>query len=1480
MYGSIGWNNMSQLSQSHMNLNRVPEAQRDHVTAALSEWKATSFYVRKALSGKSGAFALLVDVKLISPKAYEGVAVLKFGSSVDLDRELKNYDAVRRISPNVSASIPQIIASCNLSECTLCLMTVTAWSLLEVDSMIDLKGPDLNLACQLVSDFLLTAFNRQVKFDPATTTVSSILINMVERQVGPDSRIPLYLHTHTNLSSQANYFRYLGTDYPNPLVIAKSDTRLGSTTLCCPRGAVHGDLHAGNVLMSRYGGDQGKKVFLIDFDTFQSEGPLLFDHAYLELNLLLSARSEATPQRWKDLCDQISDAFEPADPRGALHRDDAGLLWTCKMLRQPLSTWVKNNHAGRTEDIKKQILLARIAAGINFCNKRSLGEDDVQSDKLKFFSFIYAATFARSLSLYLKEEVPSDGPSVRYNEEMPLPSSNDWREAWDSCRAFNETSASYILVSSTELADQGEFAIKMLSRLPWKLVIDASLAGISSRLASIGLEEARRERSVFHAFPHQVLTADIVSSSIWIATETQDDKTQNVPETIATWKARTLGPLRKVVASLYDSIVPSPIILLAISDGKQTVKLRSILSAVQEAVPRGLSVVWISEEACTEAPASIGEEVESLRIVKCKIDDLMLGAYQDIGDVDGQRSIWVPARGNPAGVRFERLTDAENARYAASFELFPSSVSNLGFGDSEEVDSFLHGNTITWHGLDTHADADRELTRNVVSVLRERLAGSPNDSYSIEHTPGAGGSTVARRICWELRDEFPCVSIARVNSDLFDALESLFQRTGLPILGIVEAGLVPVNQRDLLFSQLKARNVRFLLFDVKRRIKPTRTSHGAALQDPMPLHEARRFLTVYSARAQKSKRESLALLVSERPEDRSHAAYRSPFFFGLYAFERDFVKVDSYVRGSMEGASQDVKELACVLALVSRYSQERLPLSVVNILAGLDATSTKADLERIIGDSVARLMFSDGRTIGVKHPLLAEALLKHLLQPLENRNPDAWRGPLNDFCMATVRKLVAKGLSKNSHVLEILYDLFLERQTSEGTTKQQFSALMEEFGSPQGEKMMLEALCELIPDNPYFMSHLARNLNYRKTGSFEEAKSFAEKAIALDDSDDDHHHVLGMIYRFEIERRISSDYDRPANLDRIISSIDDLFSRAVESFSRARALRVDNQFPLITPIQMSLYVLESLFSLSACENFIEFINGESGAASWCRAKLDYADDLFDELHQLEADSQPSERRVRCDSERSRLLGNVGQMLQQLRSLLGRSDVSKGPVRRLISKWHLERLSIANNVEMKHVREAVALSFDNLNDNPGSVHDLRNWLRAYRMMPDFSFSTAIDRVTRASLVSDSIEPIYYLMIINFMAYRAGIQSGLPEARKYLDLCRRRASALISKKSYEWISTRKLDRTLQLAHHSELGGWSKKEDFFRKRGMLEKVEGRIDEIRSPQSGTIIVSGLPAFFTPRSDFRKISDTNRNVRAYIGFSYEGLRAWSVEPA
>ncbi len=239
------------------------------------------------------------------------------------------------------------------------------------------------------------------------------------------------------------------------------------------------------------------------------------------------------------------------------------------------------------------------------------------------------------------------------------------------------------------------------------------------------------------------------------------------------------------------------------------------------------------------------------------------------------------------------------------------------------------------------------------------------------------------------------------------------------------------------------------------------------------------------------------------------------------------------------------------------------------------------------------------------------------------------------------------------------------------------------------------------------------------------------------------------------------------------------------------------------------------------------------------------------------------------------------MVEGLSSLLHMTGVAKPPVRRMLANAYVRRMeddTVA--VQAKRLRRIVELMQENLADDPTNGADMRIWFRAFRMLPSFTLTEAIDKMTQWSLMSDSIDALYYLYILHFISARRGIHTSLGEARRYVELCKQRAPLLLSKKSFEWWAADALNRPCPLVHHSELGPWSKEENFFTGVNSLGVVGGRIDEIRSPQAGTIVVDGMPAFFVPRSDFQRARDLNVAVTCYVGFSYEGLRAWNVRRA
>ena len=111
---------------------------------------------------------------------------------------------------------------------------------------------------------------------------------------------------------------------------------------------------------------------------------------------------------------------------------------------------------------------------------------------------------------------------------------------------------------------------------------------------------------------------------------------------------------------------------------------------------------------------------------------------------------------------------------------------------------FYKGQRVTWISLNAdHAITRREeseITRSIRQMLQERITEKIEPArYVIYHSGGAGATTLARKILWHLRLEFPCVilksnykhSEGKVQCTSL-ALKSLYEELQFPILMLID----------------------------------------------------------------------------------------------------------------------------------------------------------------------------------------------------------------------------------------------------------------------------------------------------------------------------------------------------------------------------------------------------------------------------------------------------------------------------------------------------------------------------------------------------------------------------------------------------------------------------------------------------------------------------------------------------------------------
>ncbi|MBF0422587.1 MAG: hypothetical protein HQL73_06310 [Magnetococcales bacterium] len=1455
-------------------LKYFPEEWRNFIDQAVAEWKIESIIYRRELAGKSGASIWVVDIKSGS---YNGSAILKVSNDKDAQREI---DCHKKILNNnlIKERIPDLRNTFEHDKKFAMLMTIVGNAINEVEPLARCRNPDQQAHLQKIAEFLLKNLNNNPNFPNQLVPENQILLDWLgSKRCSNTSRIVDVLKDIFRLDSTCSSFRFDGTDFPNPLTLCQNTQQYGFRGIVPAYGFIHGDLHENNIIVR--GHNYKFFQYLIDFAFYSEEKPIFFDHAYLELSLLLRSRENASMKRWMALVQSLVELQQPQDAfRCAIEMDDQGLLRSVGLIRASVLNWIEATQPNRKDDLKSQWQLAKVAAGVNYASKNLQRDNQKIANKLKAFAFLYAAMSARELFEYRRIDLPQDGPVANVTFEIPEPKGDCWRKVWNACNGFNHRQADYVLIASMDVSKLSEAARHALGKVPWSVVFEFHTSPLMSLLYESCQQLLRLHKTLHHIFPSQLksISLDFTSALCWVMAE--GNIGTNGELVAQSWRHQILQPIQSLGEQLRRVNTLRPIYILVLGDGIDPVKLRHTIDRLDESM-KPLQILLVRPPAAAETP------LEDFRIdsphqeISCHWQDLAYGIDQMFGDQEMGSKSKVPVRDEQLGdIRMEYLPEETANEVSECLEVIHSGLAKRNV--EEETSDFLYGNTITWRELDLNRDVNRSETPRVIDAVRTIIAERREKSYTIEHTPGAGGSTLARRIAWSLCGEFPSVSLTSyIEKRTAESVERLFQFTHLPVLVVVEECILSGARRDLFFNELKSRSISFLILDVRRRFQPRNTPTSHALADPMNATDAQRFLEVYREKAPPNRHAALRQLATHR----DYLQFRSAFFFGLYAFGKEFRRVPDYVDAHLKNAPEKIKDALAQLALISRYSQEWLPIEAFIYLMGIQRQIGQLPHQwRSVLDSASDLVAIEGQKASIAHPLLAEEVLRQVLTGSEK-----WVANLADFCIRFINKFAEDALQKSEFANIILSRIFLSRERLSGTVERRslFSELINLLPTEHAGRRVMETLCRCFEENDHFWNHLGRLINF-KFNERELAKQHFNKAISINENEEEHHHGLGMVFRFEVNDLLNIHLNQDDKYEDRFKKVQPIFELAYECFQKARQINPSSTYALFTPIQMAHHTLERLVSLRGVENAGEFLKLDEEASQWGREILERSEGLLERFRNIEAGSDDSEQQKKCSAWVQGMQGDVDGMIHTYTMLLARAQITRKPsLRRTLARAYLRhKLSQTETPSIDDYRKTAQLMTENLVTDPNCGSDLLLWLRAARMLPEFTLTEALERFGFwAATGKEGAD--FYLYVLNFLNQRTIKTDNRNTILTHIENSKRKGSALVSKNSIEWLAAKTLKRPCPLVHYSELGGWDNETRFVRNVKMLAWVEGRIDDSSSPQSGTIDIDGIPAFFVPRPSQKSThleqfwsSDINTPVQFHLGFSYEGLRAWRVK--
>ena len=158
----------------------------------------------------------------------------------------------------------------------------------------------------------------------------------------------------------------------------------------------------------------------------------------------------------------------------------------------------------------------------------------------------------------------------------------------------------------------------------------------------------------------------------------------------------------------------------------------------------------------------------------------------------------------------------------------------------------------------------------------------------------------------------------------------------------------------------------------------------------------------------------------------------------------------------------------------------------------------------------------------------------------------------------------------------------------------------------------------------------------------------------------------------------------------------------------------------------------------------------------------------------------------------------------------------------------------------------------------------------------------ERLAYKRIQNPSLDTTYYLYVMKFLQLETGELAARQELPELINECRRLAGQLPrTTTSFEWLGNE--SGVAALVHFTSLRPWDPEKNFYSSISDLRTTRGRIAQTQNPASGEIeLPSGLRAFFVPSrglidGGFIPGQDIGREVEFHLGFSYDGLRAWSV---
>jgi hypothetical protein len=506
--------------------------------------------------------------------------------------------------------------------------------------------------------------------------------------------------------------------------------------------------------------------------------------------------------------------------------------------------------------------------------------------------------------------------SVRAGQQpTDLAKDTAWRAFLEGVHQL-ESGRRYVLMSAL-----GETPLppnaSAIGELDWTFVLDFDPDSEESGLLKVCKPSLEERRSLLLMVTGDRPSLDLVRTTHWFFARGLSGR----HETVATgawraWQQRYGLELKEQLIRFAKMSNPSPVTFVALWYSPTLPDhLHSVLEAGLACLGEAMDCVLVCDHPATtqSVTAKFG-----VNVVSIPLDHLCAG----IETIIPSRK----ARLEPSSIPSASGVPVQLGKDDISWIEQEVEIVHLGLGrvapENRVVGrDFLRGSEIDWYELGLHYDVDREAAKDLIDRIISDLQSRRATRVNLNHAPGAGGTTLARRVLWDIHHKYPCGLLH--STEPFQTAERLYklaQTSKQPVLLAIDSSEISEGEVDSLFELLRARHLPVVCFQVLRRFGRQKGGvRSFSLASALTDTEASHLVHVLTREVPERKASLEQLLQS------NDARMRSAFFFGLQAFGKDFQGLERYVQTRLQGLSLVQRKIMGLLAMAHHYAQKPIP---------------------------------------------------------------------------------------------------------------------------------------------------------------------------------------------------------------------------------------------------------------------------------------------------------------------------------------------------------------------------------------------------------------------------------------------------------------------------------------------------------------------------------------------------------------------------